>query len=370
MSRLKTLFSLLKDTFKEWNEDKAPRLAAALAYYTAFSIAPLLIVVIAIASFAFGEEAVRGQLDNQIQEVVGAEAASAIQDMLAATAQEDAGVLASVIGVVTLLLGAAGLFGQLQDALNTVWGVEPKPNQGILATLRSRFLSFTMVLGVGFMLLVSLILSTALTALNTWMTNLLPGGGIVLQIINQVISFGVITLLFAAIYKILPDVEIQWRDVWMGAAVTALLFTIGKFLIGLYLAQSSVSSSYGAAGSFVVLLLWVYYSAQILLFGAEFTQVYASRYGSQIVPSENAQFISDETLAQQGQHSKRQGKTNAEKRHYVPADKGIAVQQARVTTSPTPAVQNDAQLGTIVIGIIAALASFIVGLLISNDQRE
>lgn len=366
MEPVKTFLSLLKETFDEWNRDKAPRLAAALAYYTAFSIAPLMIVVIAIAGLAFGQEAVRGQLDNQLQGLVGAQAADAIQEMVAGANHPETGVIASIIGVVTLILGAAGLFGQLQDALNTVWGVEPKPDQGIVATLRARLLSFTMVLGIGFLLLVSLVISAVLSALNAWMTGALPFSPAILQIINLVISLVVITALFAVIYKVLPDVKIAWRDVVLGAFVTALLFTIGKFLIGLYLGHSSIASSYGAAGSFVVLLLWIYYSAQILLFGAEFTQVFARRYGSKIVPDDNARFVSAEDLARQGQpHASLKGKAG---RAYQTANLGVAAQQAKVT--PTAPPRREGSLPTVILGVIAALASFLVGLIISNDQKN
>jgi len=274
-------------------------------------------------------------------------------------------VIASIIGVVTLILGAAGLFGQLQDALNTVWGVEPKPDQGIVATLRARLLSFTMVLGIGFLLLVSLVISAVLSALNNWMAGALPFSPVILQIINLVISLVVITALFSVIYKVLPDVKIAWRDVFLGALVTALLFTIGKFLIGLYLGHSSIATSYGAAGSFVVLLLWIYYSAQILLFGAEFTQVFARRYGSKIVPDDNARFVSAEDLARQGQpHSSLKGQTG---RAYQPASLEVAAQQAKVTPS---APHREGNLPTVILGTIAALASFLVGLIISNDRKS
>ena len=241
MPRLKLLFRLLKETFQEWNEDKAPRLAAALAYYTAFSLAPLLIVVISIAGLVYGEDAVRGQLQYQIQGVVGVQAAGAIQEMIANFHQPNSSTLATVIGLITLLLGAAGVFGQLQDALDTVWEVAPKPGRGLLTTIRQRFISFTMVLGIGFLLLVSLVISAAVSAVGSVISVSIPQSAFLLQAINVVISFGVITLLFAAIYKVLPDVRIGWRDVWLGAAVTALLFTIGKFLLGLYLGSSSAS---------------------------------------------------------------------------------------------------------------------------------
>ena len=277
----KEIFELLKETYNEWSEDKASRLAAALAYYTIFSIAPLLIIAIAVAGLVFGQEAARGQLDNQIQSLVGQQSAELIQTMVESASKPTSGIIATVLAIAAILFGASGLFGQLQDALNTIWEVEPKPGRGILGIIKDRFLSFTMVLGIGFLLLVSLVLSALLSALDTYLTDLLPGSIYLLQILNFVISFGVITLLFAMIYKILPDVQIAWSDVWIGAAVTSLLFAVGKFLIGLYLGNSSAGSAYGAAGSLVILLLWIYYSAQILLFGAEFTQVYAKKYGSQ-----------------------------------------------------------------------------------------
>ena len=306
MSRLKTIFDLLKETFTEWNEDKVPRLAAALAYYTAFSIAPLLIIVIAIAGLAFGQDAAQGEIVNTIRQEVGLEAAEVIETMLANTSNETTGIIATIIGVVTIILGAIGFFAQLEDALNTIWSVEPKPGQGIMKMIKDRLLSFTMVLGIGFLLLVSLLVSALLSSLNSFIEGLLPQAQLITQLINFAISFGVITLLFAMIYKVLPDVEITWRDVWVGAAITALLFTIGKFALGLYLGNSSVGSTYGAAGSFVVLLVWIYYSAQILLFGAEFTQVYARRYGSRIRPAEDAVWVEDEAPAKQAKQEERE----------------------------------------------------------------
>ena len=276
----RTIWTLLKETFSEWSEDKASRLAAALAYYTIFSLAPLLIIAIAVAGLVFGQEAAQGELVAQIQGLVGQEGAKLIETMIQSASKPTSGIIATAIAIATILFGASGLFGQLQDALNTIWEVKPKPERSILGMVKDRFLSFTMVLGIGFLLLVSLIISAVLSALNPYLTDLLPGSIYLIQILNVVISFGVITLLFAMIYKVLPDVKIAWGDVWIGAAVTSLLFTLGKFLIGLYLGNSSAGSAYGAAGSLVVLLLWVYYSAQILLFGAEFTQVYAKRRGS------------------------------------------------------------------------------------------
>ncbi len=300
MTTVRTIFDLLKTTFKEWNEDKVPRLAAALAYYTAFSIAPLLIVVIAVAGLAFGEEAARSQIIDQIKGQIGEESAEIIQTMIENTRNEDSGLIATVIGIVTIVLGGAGFFGQLQDALNTVWEVTPKPGGGILNMIKDRFLSFTMVLGIGFLLLVALLISTIVTYITNFASGILPQAELLAQVLNFGLSFLIVTLLFAMIYKVLPDVIIAWSDVWIGAGITALLFTVGKFLLSLYLGNSSVSSTYGAAGSLIVLLLWVYYSAQILLFGAEFTQVYARRYGSQIRPADNAVAITEEQRAQEG----------------------------------------------------------------------
>lgn len=296
----KDIFELLKETYNEWSEDKAARLAASLAYYTVFSIAPLLIIVIAVAGLVFGREAAQGQIEAQIQGLIGEDSAKFVQTLIEASSNKTTGTIATVIGVVTLLFGATGLFGQLQDALNTIWEVTPKPGRGVLGIIKDRFFSFTMVLGIGFLLMVSLVVSAALATVNEYVSGLFDNLAFLGQVINFIVSFGVITLLFATIYKILPDVEIAWRDVWIGAAVTALLFTIGKFLIGLYIGHSAVASSYGAAGALVVILLWVYYSAQILLLGAEFTQVYAKRFGSRLVPDEDAIPVTEEARAQQG----------------------------------------------------------------------
>jgi membrane protein len=277
---------MLKQTFTDWSNDKVPRLGAALAYYTVFSIVPLLVIIIAIIGLVFGQEAAQGYIIEQIAGLVGEQSANAIKDMLERANQPSTGIVATVVAIVTLLFGASGLFGQLQDALNSIWGVEPKPDRGIWGMIQDRFLSFMAVLGTAFLLLVSLVLSAGLSAFGKWFGGWLPAPEFVLQALNFVISFGVITVLFAMMFKLLPDARIAWNDVWVGAAITALLFTIGKLLIGLYLGKSDVGSAYGAAGSLVILLVWVYYSAQILLFGAEFTQVYANTSGARIVPTE------------------------------------------------------------------------------------
>lgn len=306
------MFALLKETVAEWNKDKASRLAAALAYYTVFSLSPLLIIVIAIAGAVFGEEAARGEIVAQIQGLVGRDGAKFIEAAIENASKPQAGGgFASLISIGVLLFGASGLFAQLQDALNTIWEVQPDPQQGVASFIRTRFLSFSMVLGIGFLLLVSLVLSAGLSAVVSYISNLLPAIASLLQIANFVLSFIVTTLLFGLIYKFLPDVKITWSDVLVGAAITSLLFSLGRYLLGLYLGNSSFGSTYGAAGSLVVILAWVYYAAQILFFGAEFTQVYARRYGSQIVPDKNAIPITNEARAEQGMKIKRDRSSQA-----------------------------------------------------------
>lgn len=288
----KQIWRLLKEAVKEWQADEASQLAAALAYYTAFSLAPLLVIVIAIAGFFLGEEAAKGELLGQIQGLVGRDGAEVLQTAIENSGRsQDANIWASVISGFLLLLGASGVFAQLQGALNKIWNVEAKPGLGLWGFVRKRFLSLAMILVIGFLLLTSLVLSAALAAIGGYLNRLFPEANVLLGLLNFVLSFGVITLLFAMIYKFLPDVKITWNDVWFGAAITAFLFTVGKFLIGLYLGNSSIGSTYGAAGSLVVVLAWVYYSVQILFFGAEFTQVFARKYGSQIEPDEHAVWI-------------------------------------------------------------------------------
>ena len=282
------MWRLMKDAASDWSRDRAPRLGAALAYYTVFSLVPFLVVVIAVIGLVFGEVAAQSAILSQIAELVGEQTAAAIKDMIQRANQPSTGLFATAVAVATLLIGASGVFGQLQDALNTVWGVEPKEGRGVWGFIKDRFLSFVAVLGTGFLLLVSLILSSALAAFGKWFGGLLPLPEAVLQLMNFALSFLVVTGLFALIFKVLPDAKVAWRDVWIGAALTSALFTIGKFALGVYLGKSNVASAYGAAGSLVLVLLWVYYSAQILLYGAEFTQVYANRIGERIVPAPDA----------------------------------------------------------------------------------
>jgi membrane protein len=277
MGRLRTAGALARAAFAEWRSDNAPRLGAALAYYSALSLAPLLLVILGIAGMALGEDAARGRIIGEIRNLVGEDGGQAIQDILANARRPESGVIATLIGVTTLLVGASGVFGELQSALNTVWDVEEVRSQGWLRIIKDRFLSLTMVLGTGFLLLVSLVVTAAVSAAGELLRNFGPAFEALTQLAVFVVSLGVITVLFALIFKYLPEVTIAWRDVWIGAFTTAVLFVLGKSAIGLYLGHASIGSAYGAAGSFVVLLVWVYYSAQILLFGAELTQVYAKQ---------------------------------------------------------------------------------------------
>jgi membrane protein len=285
---LKTVWTMLVATYGDWSEDRASRLAAALSYYTTLSLAPLLLVVISVAGLLFGREAVQGQLVGQISALTGPDSAAAIEELLANTSKPAESVLASIIGIATLIFGATGVAWQLKDALNTIWEVAPDEKGGFWQTLRSYFVSFTLVIGVGFVLLVSLVISAALAALGTFVRSLVPGSEGAWMAVNFIVSFGVMTLLFAMMFRFLPDTEVRWSDVWIGAAATAAFFELGKILVGLYLGQAGIGSAYGAAGSLVVILVWVYYAAQILFFGAEFTQVYARRFGGRMLPQKEA----------------------------------------------------------------------------------
>ena len=283
-------FSLLKQTFNEWLQDKAPQLGAALAYYTVFSLAPLVLVLLAIIGFVFRDDPAGAwsKMTQQMGYFLDPSAVQVVQDIAQKASQPGKSALATVIGIALALFGASGVFGQLQDALNTIWGVKAKPAQGIWGFLRSRFLSFAMVAGVCFLLLVSLAIEALLKGFSHYIQSVLPGGIVIALSVYLIFDFAVVVLLFALIFKSLPDVKIQWRDVWIGAVMTAILFGIGKWLLGFYLGSGAAASAYGAASSLITLLLWVYYSSQILLFGAEFTQVYAARAGREFEPDEYA----------------------------------------------------------------------------------
>jgi membrane protein len=286
---VREILALLKQTALEWLDDKTFQLGAALAYYSVFSLAPVLVIAIAIAGFIFGESAVKDQLVHQLEPMVGNRVAQAIQDVLGYVQQSGSGVLATAFSAAAILFGALGVFGQLQEALNMIWKVKPKPDRGILGMVKDRALQFLMVLCIGAVILSLMVLNATLTTLEH-----LFGGVGAWQQVNLFVTFLSLTLLVALTFKILPDVDMPWRNVWIGSVLTGLLLVIGNWLIGLYLTYSSVASAYGAAGSVVVILLWVYYSSQILLFGAEFTHVYTTRYHLPVVPAENAEPVTAE----------------------------------------------------------------------------
>ncbi len=279
---LKAISQLAQQAINAWIDDYGQSMGAALAYYTVFSLAPLLLIVISVAGLIFGADAARGEIMGQLSGLMGQDAAQAIQGLLENANKPATSALATILGVVMLLVGATTVFAELQTALDRIWRAPNRDRTaaGLLKVLRSRFMSFGMILGIGFLLMVSLVFSAALAALQNWWSPMFAGWAVMADVVNQVISFALTTAAFAMIYKVMPRVRIQWPDVWVGAGVTALLFTVGKYLIGLYIGKSGVTSSFGAAGSLVVLLLWVYYSAQIFLIGAEFTWVYAHTFGS------------------------------------------------------------------------------------------
>ena len=351
---LSNLPTLLKLSYQDWKEDKASRLSAALAYYTIFSLAPMLLIIIAVTGLFWSQDVVQSQVLNQIEGLVGAEGRTFVSDLLTSASNPAKDILATIVGIITLLFGALGVFNELHNALNTIWEVKEEETTGFVESVKKvifgRFLSFTMILGIGFLLLVSLVISAGLSAVQETIGNAIPVSEILLQIVNLVISVGVITVLFAMIFKLLPDAEIAWRDVWLGAFVTALLFSLGKFLIGIYLGNSSVGSSFGAAGSLVLLLLWIYYSAQILLFGAEFTQVYANQFGSKIVPE-------GEEAAAQAATAPQAGRKPAKELQPQLAPAAAAA----ITTREARLEHQNQQTARVFVGLMAA--SFFTGIL-------
>ncbi len=288
MTSLRFFWRLLRDTFNNFLADRTLRMAGALAYYSVFAMAPLILIVVGVASQFLDKELARTDILAQIDATVGTSARKALESILNGSDGAGNGIIATIVGVVLLLAGALGVFAELQDALNNIWKVKPKPGLGIWELIKNRLLSITVVLGTGFLLLVSLILSAVLNALGAWMERHFSGSTWIWHSLNSVVSLAVVALLFAMIFKILPDAKIDWRDVWIGALVTAGLFTIGKALIGAYLGHSGLADTYGAAGSIVVLLTWVYYSSLILLFGAEFTHVYAVATKHHVEPMDHA----------------------------------------------------------------------------------
>ena len=283
-------FSLLKQTVSEWLEDQVPQLGAALAYYTVFSLAPLVLLLLAIVGFIFHNDPAGAwrKMTEQMSYFLDKSAIDVVANIAQTASHPNKGMSATIIGILLALFGASGVFGQLQNALNTIWGVKAKPGAGIVGFIRSRFLSFAMVAGVCFLLLVSLVFESLLKGFSHYIQAIFPGGIVIALVVYSIFDLAVVVLLFALIFKFLPDVKIQWRDVWIGALMTAIFFAIGKWALGLYLGSGAAASAYGAASSLITLLLWIYYSSQILLFGAEFTQVYAARAGRALVPAKYA----------------------------------------------------------------------------------
>ena len=289
-SFFKNAFSLFKQTATEWLDDKAPQLGAALAYYTVFSLAPLVLVLLAIVGVIFRDDPAGAwsRLTEQMGYFLDKSAIQVVTDIAAEASKPGKSTWATIMGIALALFGATGVFGQLQDALNTIWGVKAKPGGGLMSFIRARFVSFAMLGGVFFLLLVSLTIEALLKGFRHYVQAHLPGGLAIAVSVYLIFDFAVVVLLFAMIFKFLPDAEVQWRDVWIGAIMTAIFFGIGKWALGLYLGSGSAASAYGAASSLITLLLWIYYSSQILLFGAEFTQVYANWAGRRVAPSEHA----------------------------------------------------------------------------------
>ena len=278
---MKDWWQLVKRAAQAWVDDYAPSMGAALAYYTVFSLAPLLLIVIAIAGLVFGAEAARGEIFGQLRGMMGDDAAKGVEGLLQSVSQPAQGITATVIGSVVLLIGATTVFGELQDALDRIWRAPARGTAGGLwGLLRARILSFGMIFGIAFLLMVSLVLGAAMAALGKWWGGVFGGWEVLAQVVNALLSFALTTAVFAFIYKLMPRVKVRWHDVWLGAVITAGLFTAGKTLIGLYIGKSGVASGFGAAGSIVLVLVWVYYSAQVFLMGAEFTWVYARTFGS------------------------------------------------------------------------------------------
>lgn len=342
---------LLKGSLQEFGDDNASRLAAALAYYAAFSVAPLLLVIIALVGFFWqtGEADVQARLMDELGEAIGTEGAAAIQTMLEASTQAGGGLIATIAGVGGLIWGATRIFAQLQGALNDIWDVRPNPDRGVMNFISTRILSFGMVLVMGLLLLIAFVMSAIVTAAGDMISEHLPYSSLMIQVVNHGLSLAIIAVLFAAIYKYLPDVEIAWRDVWVGAVITAVLFNLGKYGISVYLSTTSTASMYGAAGSFVLLLLWVYFAAIIFFLGAEITQVYARRYGHKIEASPHAHRI-----------------------HPITTDQLVAFEKASViaNTRPTILEKEIAVKTPLWKRTLPVVAAFVAGRILFNRKAD
>jgi membrane protein len=298
---LRGVYELLKETASDWVDDKAPSRGAALAYYSMFAVAPVVLLAVSLAGMLFGEQAARGAISAQLREAAGPQVAEAIEALVRSASDPSSSTVAALIGLGVALFGAATAFGELQDALNTIWKVRPRPGRAVLAIVKERAVAFAMVLATGLLLLASLLITTALNAAAEYLSpQSLPGGVWLWLVLNWLVSLAFISLLFALIFKVVPDVHVAWRDVWLGALLTGVLFTLGRYLLAIYLTRAGVASTYGAAGSLAVVLVWVYYSAQILLFGAELTRTRARRNGAACAPTRGAVSVAPQALARDG----------------------------------------------------------------------
>lgn len=347
----------LKDAFKGFGDDKVTKLSASLAYYTVFSLAPLMIVIISICGFFFGAEAIQGTIDNQLQGFIGTDAAKQLQEMIKNASLSGKGAVATTVGVVTLLIGATSIFAEVQDSINGIWGLKAKPKAGIMRTVQTRLLSFGMIGSLGFLLLVSLAATTLVEGLSGRLKAMLPDATVVVvYVVNLVLTLFVTTSLFGFIFKVLPDAKIKWKDIWPGAVATSLLFLIGKFAISLYISKSEVGSTYGAAGSLVVILVWIYYSSIILYFGAEFTKAYALNKGAKIVPNKYAEW--NEEPAVKGAEPKEPPATEggrqprAEQPHpsFKPSLQPTAAHRPTVVTGAE--TKGSPGMGTVALGLL------------------
>jgi membrane protein len=342
----KSIFPLFKKAFSGFSDDKVPKLSASLAYYTVFSIGPLLLLIVSLLGFFMGDEAGKNQIFTQLDQFIGADAAKQLQDMVRNASLSDGGTMAMIIGIVTLLIGATGVFGEIQDSINSIWGLKPKPKAGIMKLIKTRLLSFGIIGSLGFIMLVSLAITSIIESLGGRLKDAFPGLGVaVLYVINLVLTLGVTTLLFAVIFKVLPDAKIRWKDVWIGAFVTSLLFLVGKFGISLYVSKSNIGSTYGAAGSLVILLVWIYYSAMILYLGAEFTKAYILEHGAGIKPNHYAELVEQKTVPtgegiKTAEPQQRPQERRQPQRHFIPQPirHDAPIEPLRGERPPQPAV--------------------------------
>lgn len=353
---VKAIGQLIKATASRWSDDKASRLAAALAYFALFSVAPLLVIAIVIAGQIFSQSSIKTEILSQVQSSIGSGGASLVQTMIENASKPGSGTIATILSVVTMLLGAMGIFGQLHSALNTIWDVEPKSDRGVLGMIKDRALAFVMVIVVGALFILLFALSTALGTVEKYLGGFLPGARYAWQGANFLLSLALLTLMLAIVYKVLPDVIVAWRDLLLGALITALLISIGNILIGLYLGHSSAGSAYGAAGSLVLLLIWIYYTAQVFFFGAEFTQVYASKYGSSIRPADNAVRVIRETREER---EKRLAEAGAQANDHPAAEDAQRI-AADATHSPDQMASSSLGILLLVTAAVAAVVASLI----------